>query len=225
MSGLNRAYVAYALTLVFALASVAEGYMYIQTNARINAISNENDLLRSQYLSLNSSYAVLNEKYSNLTSQQAAANAQLVQISNRYNDLLNKYNNILQLVDRPIQNPLTPTLSELQSWLKSDDTNQLNYNAPDFVCLDFSVVLAEKARENHWKMGVVFVHGYRNDTGEKLEHAFNLIDTTEGPVYVEPETDLVWWNAGHGQIQLNGVYQIDYKPVLVQQVDILVGYA
>lgn len=198
--------------------------MYIQTNARINTIANENDMLKSQYLNLNSSYNTLSEKYSNLTGQQAAINAEFVQISNRYNDVLSKYDNILQLVDRPLQTRLTPTLSDLESWLKSDDTNQLSYNAPDFICLDFSVVLAEKARENHWKMGVVFVHGYRNDTGEKLQHAFNVINTTEGLVYVEPETDQVWWYPGHSQIQVDGVYAIDYKPIMVQQVEILVGY-
>jgi len=219
-----KAYLSYAFFFILVSATLLEGYMYLQTNSRIETLAKENSVLGSRYTDLNDTYGKMKEKYSNLTSEQDALRAELSVISTRYNELLERYNRLLMLVDRPLRTRLIPTVSELESWLKSDETDKLTYQE-DFNCLDFSLTLSEMARTNNWKMGVVFVHGYNNVTLEKYVHAFNAILTAEGLVYVEPMTDQIWWYSEHRKIEADRVYVIGYKPIMVEQVEILLACA
>jgi hypothetical protein len=49
-------------------------------------------------------------------------------------------------------------------------------------------------------MGMVYLHGHFTDTKKEFNHAFNVIYTSEGLTYVEPQTDEIWWYANHSEI-------------------------
>ena len=83
-------------------------------------------------------------------------------------------------------------MSQLQSWLAVDGTNEFQYIFPDFICQDYAATLMLHARTQEWQMGLVNVYGYDTNTRVEWNHALNAIITTEGLVYVEPQNDRVW---------------------------------
>jgi hypothetical protein len=94
----------------------------------------------------------------------------------------------------------------------------------NFVCGDYAVMLAFHAKLMGWDMGVVAVLGKKAD-GSEFNHAFNAITCREGLVYVEPQTDEVWWYSGHSEIQPGGWYEYPgFGQVYVREYVIVVLY-
>jgi hypothetical protein len=136
---------------------------------------------------------------------------------NNYTKLNGEYQKLLRAFNEPLPYKLTPTIQELQYWLTyEDDTDKIIYEYPNFVCGDFAVMLSQHAKLKYWDMTIVLVFGY-NQTGYRFDHAFNAIICQEGLVYVEPQTDNVFWYGNHEKIVKGAWYEFpDYEWVYVE---------
>jgi predicted nucleic acid binding AN1-type Zn finger protein len=99
----------------------------------------------------------------------------------------------------------TPSVQELKTWLKQDNTNKLTPNDISNRTF-FAETLASRARAKNWKMGIIYVRGYEVNFNVAFDHVFNAIVTKEGLVYITPEFDEVWWNINHDPIEVGGYY-------------------
>ena len=111
-----------------------------------------------------------------------------------------------------------PTVSQLKSWLTLDKTNEMTYHDPDFVCFDFAKMLANHSRQKNWKMALVLIYGNDTTTNLQWDHAVDTINTTEGLVYIESQTDEVWWCNNHAQMVVGNTYSFWSYPYLTVHV-------
>ena len=129
---------------------------------------------------------------------------------------------------RPLENKQVPTISQLESWLSIDRTNEYHYNFPDFICQEYAAILVLHARAQEWQMGFVNVYGYDTNTGEEWNHSLNAVVTTDGLVYVEPQNDAVWWYAGHAEMKSGQNYQILHsdppRTIHIKKIEVVVKY-
>ena len=122
-------------------------------------------------------------------------------LENTYNTLSEQYETLLELWNEPLEYVLTPTWDEVIAWLETDQTNKISYNSEKFLCGDFSIMLIQHAKEMHWRMlFTVLEFDYYDENPNGTErhhgnygHAFVSIFTTEGIVYIEPQTDYTWY--------------------------------
>ncbi len=124
---------------------------------------------------------------------------------------------------RPLENKNVPTIGELRAWLKEDSTDMLHYKDPDFICGDFATMLPFHAKIKDWDMGVVAIFGH-NEKGEKIGHVFNAIVCAEGVVYVESQSDTIWWNDNFKEIVRNWYDFPDFGRIYVEQYIVIVLY-
>ena len=229
-----------------AYSSLTESYM--QLSQEHSALQIRYNALEGAYVQLNSSYRQLNSSYSSLLNAYSALNSTYSELLTRYSTLNATYNELLkqysalkasysQLLSlnssyaklysalyEPLTNKTVPTIEELKAWLKEDPTNTIAYNVPNFVCGDYAVMLAFHAKLMGWDMGVVAVLGKKAD-GSEFNHAFNAITCREGLVYVEPQTDEVWWYSGHSEIRPGRWYEYPgFGQVYVREYVIVVLY-
>jgi len=77
-------------------------------------------------------------------------------------------------------------------------------------------------------MGIIELRAVTNETGNTWKHAFNFIMTNEGLVYLEPQTDTVWWLPDHKEIEPGMTFRYEGFPnwdtdlVAVTDMDIIV---
>jgi predicted nuclease with TOPRIM domain len=222
-----------------AYSSLNESYMQLSQEhsalqIRYNALEGAYVQLNSSYSSLLNAYSALNSTYSELLSRYSNLNATYNELLKQYSALKASYSQLLSLnssyaklysaLYQPLTNKTVPTIEELKAWLKEDPTNTIAYNVPNFVCGDYAVMLAFHAKLMGWDMGVVAVLGRKAD-GSEFNHAFNAIICREGLVYVEPQTDEVWWYSGHSEIQPGGWYKYPgFGQVYVEEYIIVVLY-
>lgn len=132
-----------------------------------------------------------------------------------YDDLLEKYNSLFadlealeKTLEKPLTNPVVPTISQVLSWLSEDNTDEINCTAV-WQCGDFSVMLMTRAKEMNWRVRIACMfYSFSGETGfgnthpyGSHGHAFNLIYCQDGNdpdseldiYYIEPQTDKVWY--------------------------------
>ena len=193
---------------------------YVQLNSSYSNLLNAYSTLNSTYGELLTRYSNLNATYNELLKQYSALNASYSQLLS----LNSSYAKLYSALYQPLTNKTVPTTEELEAWLREDPTDTIAYNMPNFVCGDYAVMLAFHAKLMGWDMGVVAVLGRKAD-GSEFNHAFNAIICMEGLVYVEPQTDDVWWYSGHSEIQPGGWYEYPgFGQVYVQEYVIVVLY-
>ena len=127
-------------------------------------------------------------------------------LSQNYNDLFGRYQSLLNTLENPLTSPVLPTLSEVQIWLYTDDTDELIYTS-NWMCGDFAAMLMVRAKEMNWRMRIscMFYSFIGNTTYGSADpygaygHAFNVIEVqdydSDGDndwVYIEPQTDQMW---------------------------------
>lgn len=137
-------------------------------------------------------YTMLELDYTDLSNEHLVLQGQ-------YTSLFNDYNALLEAFNEPLSYEEIPFTYELEQWLAIDETDEIRYAEPNFVCGDFAVMLSLHAKLKHWDMGVVGVIGH-TESYESFAHAFNAMICGEGLVYVEPQTDEVWWYENHKEI-------------------------
>ncbi|MFW6111006.1 MAG: hypothetical protein ACOC6H_03110, partial [Thermoproteota archaeon] len=141
----------------------------------------------------------LRENYTELSNNYTSLKQDYTQLSNEYELLFNEFNESLESFNHPLAYEVVPTTQEVEEWLDVDKTNDIEYDDPDFLCGDYAVMLSQHAKLENWDMGVVVVQGY-NENHTSVAHAFNAIICEEGLIYIEPQTDEVWWYQGHEPI-------------------------
>ena len=144
------------------------------------------------YNQLNASYQILAYNHTELKQDYS-------ELSNQYTSLFTDYNALLKAFNDPLSYEEIPSTYELEQWLVIDETDGIQYGEPNFMCGDFAVMLSLHAKMKHWDMGVVAVFGH-TVSNESFAHAFNAIICDEGLVFVEPQTDEVWWYENHEEI-------------------------
>lgn len=150
-------------------------------------LSNIHQTLQEQYSTLNTLYQQLQTSYQTL--------------NNTYNIHMEQYEVLLELWNEPLEYYVTPTWDEVIEWLATDGTDNKTYDKDKFLCGDFSMMLIQHAKEMHWRMlftVLEFDYYYENPKGTKDHHGYNAhafvsVFTTEGIVYIEPQTDYTWY--------------------------------
>jgi len=213
-----------------AYASLSWNYSELQSD--YDGLLLEYHDLQEDYQTLQGEYYDLLDRYNGLVDDWNKLVEDYNSFINEYNDLVNKYNNlsykielISQLYD-PVKYKQTPFIAELKYWLRTDRTDQVEYVDPDYVCFHFAVTLMLHGRAHHYQIGVIYVHGYDIVTGEEFRHAINAIVTHEGLVYIEPQTDDIWWLENHQEITPGEAYEFPgfENPIYVQEVIIVFNY-
>lgn len=111
------------------------------------------------------------------------------------------------IIEPPIETItiVIPTEDAVRQWLVSDVTNELLYQPKIFVCIDYAIMLATHAETMNWSMGIVLIYG--KDTQQQwFNHSINSIYTTNGLVYIEPQTDELWHLPSYRQMQVGKTY-------------------
>jgi len=170
------------LTKIFGL--LQEDYSALGEN--YSSLLGSFDLLAGSYDALRANYSTLLSTYQTLQEQYFALN-----------DL---YETLLELWDEPLEYAVTPTWDEVITWLETDQTDAIAYDPDKFLCGDFSIMLIQHAKAMNWHMlFTVLEFDYYEDNPTGIErhhgdnaHAFVSIFTTEGIVYIEPQTDFTW---------------------------------
>ncbi|MGB9741202.1 MAG: hypothetical protein ACPLW5_05525 [Candidatus Bathyarchaeales archaeon] len=184
---------------------------YDAEKAGYEVLLDEYEKLNASYQQLLAEYSVFSANYSALLDEYEALNASYYSLMVKYDELTqnyvqlqSEYQQLHNVLYEPLENRTIPTRDELESWLKEDPTNLLNYSFPNFVCGDFAVMLSMHAKLKGWRMGVVGVLGHTQD-GSEFDHAFNAIICQEGLqevlFYVEPQSDVIFQaNISDGQL-------------------------
>jgi chaperonin cofactor prefoldin len=190
---------------------------YETLNQKYTRLDDKYATLNDRYINLNNVYANINSSYATLSSQIATLNAQ-------YTNLFENYTALSQAFNEPLTYEVTPTTTELENWLATDNTSSIGYTMPDFICGDFSLMLSQHAKLMHWDIGIIAVWGY-TDIHDDFAHAFNAIISTEGLVYIEPQTDQYWWYTGHQEITPGQWWQISGQWIYVEDYSVIVWYS
>lgn len=168
-------------------------FEYNELNASYRLVVLNYTELEQDHDELSADYIMLEQNYVDLSSEFAVLQAQ-------YASLFNNYSALLEAFNQPLSYEAVPSTSELEQWLLfTDETDEVEYVMPHFICGDFAVMLSLHAKTKHWDMGIVGVYGY-DEFFEPFSHAFNAMICDEGLVYVEPQTDEVWWYGNHEEI-------------------------
>jgi len=115
-----------------------------------------------------------------------ALKANMTELQGSYNDLQADYGGLLasyeSLRERLQQSTLeNPTWSELEEFLRLDDTDTLPYVENSFDCSGFAITLRDRA----WRYGMRCAY-VEIGFGDVAGHAFNVFETTDkGLIYVD----------------------------------------
>jgi chaperonin cofactor prefoldin len=196
---------------------------YQTLNTSYKTLNQKYTTLDDKYTTLNDKYTNLNNVYANINSSYATLSSQYATLNQQYASLFQDYDQLSQAFNEPLAHEVIPTNTELENWLATDTTDTIGYTMPDFICGDFSVMLSQHAKLVNWDIGIVAVWGY-TDTYESFAHAFNAIITTEGLVYIEPQTDQYWWYTGHQEISQGQWWEIGDQWIYVEDYSVIVWY-
>jgi hypothetical protein len=94
----------------------------------------------------------------------------------------------------------TPTRADILSFIADDKTNEIPYTA-EFDCVQFSETLIGEASERGIEARKVFVI-WETESG-KAYHAFVQFETSDGPVWIEPQNDQEYSIANQGEALCN----------------------
>ena len=96
-----------------------------------------------------------------------------------------------------------PTLGELKTFIREDQTDKNVYDFNNYVCEDFAEDVIENAKKRNFRVGDVTLkcEGY-------YDHAIVAFDTTEGIYFLEPQLDYLFSEANMKQMIEDGEYYI-----------------
>jgi len=178
---------------------LTENYEVLSTD--FNELSQTYTKLLDNYDELVNNYDILSGNYSTLLDVHQTLQDQYFTLNTLYQQLQTEYDTFLELWNEPLEYVVTPTWDEVIAWLETDQTDAITYDIEKFLCGDFSIMLIQHAKAMHWRMlfsVIEFDLAEDNPTGIEKHHgdnghAFVSIFTTEGIVYIEPQTDFTWY--------------------------------
>jgi len=197
-------------------------YNNLNTSYQVLSLNYNNVTESHQILAHN--YTDLKQDHSELSSNYTTLEQDYNELSTRYASLLSDYNALSEAFDNPLSYEEIPSTDELEQWLATDETDEIQYSKPNFVCGDFAVMLSLHAKTEQWDIGVVAVFGH-TESDESFAHAFNAMICEEGLVYVEPQTDEVWSYENHEEITEGNWWEFpDVGHIYVEECIIILWY-
>ena len=176
------------------------------------------DALYEYYQELQSRNQDINQELEHSINQLSILENQLSETQKILSDLQEDWDKVFS--DQIQYNK--PTLSQLRTWLSTDQTDNQTSNQEN-TSLHQSLMLTLKAKSKDWKIGVITVYG--NFTNTKNFHSFCIIQIEdeffdEGYVYLDPDTDTIWWNQNYSKINQSQVSTLgDYSSVYIARID------
>ena len=170
---------------------------YSNITEKYGKLMDSYEIIADNYSHLTGSYVGLQDRYFLLEDLHEHLEGNYTELNTTYLQLQEQYTILCQ----PLEYVSTPTTEEVMDWLEVDDTDNASYAGGRFTCGDFTVNLMLHAKENHWRIlftVIEFDFIYENPNGTMYHHglnahAFASIFTTEGMIYIEPQTDLVFY--------------------------------
>ena len=179
-------------------------------------------------------YDTLNEYYQDLQSQNQNITKELEDINNEFNLLENQLNqtqqelsNLQQEWDKVFSDQTTyikPTVNQLRTWLASDQTDKQTISK-EYTSLNQAIQLSMKAKTQGWKFGIITVYG--NYTNNKSNNTYNIIKINDDSfedalVFIDPQTDFIWWNPNFVTITPEQVLSLgEYPEVYITEVNVI----
>jgi hypothetical protein len=115
-----------------------------------------------------------------------------------------------------------PNLAHIDAWLSEDTTDNLTFNE-GFTKEYLSVLLSLKAQQMKWRIGIVEISG--NFTSDNVSREiFNVIQTDEGLVYIDPQTDNIWWNEQFEETTIDKNWKINNDIIKVTEIIYVLDY-
>jgi hypothetical protein len=113
-----------------------------------------------------------------------------------------------------------PTTNQLKNWLIIDTTNQQTLSQ-EYTATQQAIQLSLMAKTQNWKLGVETIYGNFTDTAL---YTYNLVAIEPGIiVYINPQTDRVWWTAYYEEITSNSKWIIEDYSVFVTKVEAIIN--
>jgi len=197
---------------------------YTQLNQAHQILILECDELYASYRILAYNHTELKRDHRELSNNYTELSTECLTLQGRYESLFNDYNALLEAFNEPLSDEEIPSIYELGQWLAIDETDELEYVKPNFVCGDFAVMLSLHAKMKHWDMGVVGVLGH-TQSHEPFAHAFNAVACDEGLVYVEPQTDELWWNDDYEEMTEENWWKLPgFGDIYIEEYVVIVWY-
>jgi len=174
---------------------------YTDLRKEHDELSSTYSRLLVDYETLDESYLALQTQYSNLQTLYSQLQADYSALNAAYNSLYQERQALEKLLNEPLDSITIPTWNEVEQWLESDRTDEIPYDYEKFLCGDFSTMLIQHAKAMRWRMlftVIEFDYYSENPWGTERHHgnhahAFVSIFTTDGVVYIEPQTDYMWY--------------------------------
>ena len=154
-------------------------------------------------------YNTLEEEYNDLEEDYTDLLYNYTKLSSNYSTVFGDYQSILSILEDPLTNPTVPTISQIQSWLDSDDTDTHDYVNNIWMCGDYAAMLMVRAKEMKWRMRIACMFFSFSSDPEfgttdpygSYGHAFNFIYCQDGNdpdsildiYFIEPQSDAVWY--------------------------------
>ena len=178
---------------------LTENYEALSTD--FNELSQTYTTLLDNYDGLLSNYDILSGNYSTLLDVHQILQDQYFTLNTLYQQLQTDYETLLEFWNEPLEYVVTPTWDDVKAWLETDQTDAITYDSEKFLCGDFSIMLIQHAKAMHWRMlFTVIEFDYYDENQGGIErhhgingHAFVSMFTTEGIVYIEPQSDFTWY--------------------------------
>ncbi|MBT4722210.1 hypothetical protein HOB30_00445 [Candidatus Falkowbacteria bacterium] len=200
-------------------------------NAEIRAKRYQDDLTEknTEYTSLMDERNDLVEDWNGLVADWNDQIADWDDLVVDYNEMNENYSRSIyyewdweEVFDDPSVETVTPRLGLVYNWLRLDKTDKMEYS-DNYDCSQYAASVCLNAKQENWDMGIVIVWG-NYTRGESYAHAFNAIVTEDGLVYIEPQTDEVWWMKDHEELQVNDTANINGDLIKIRDIRLSASY-
>ncbi|MHA1866638.1 MAG: FtsB family cell division protein [Candidatus Heimdallarchaeaceae archaeon] len=220
---------------------------YIQVNEQLANALEVNSGLEQEVEDLEDEIAALNE-YQDLYVEKTGEYNELLddwnslvddwnQLVDEWDELVVDYNSLSAnyttastyqyywetYVDGPVDPIQIPDTDLVEGWLVRNEIDDFSYH-DNFKCADFAILLSYYGRKSFWNMGVIGIHGHDVDTSKEYHHAINVLNTTEGIVYIEPQLDDLWWYPDHMELSPGKVWNINGQQIFIDNIEIMADY-
>jgi molecular chaperone DnaK (HSP70) len=153
-------------------------------------------------------YDVLNDEKNSIEKELITIKELLDEKTDDYNILLNEYDKLTQeysilnekldnlekLLNLEIENPINPSINEIETWLTQDETDKENMSDSRTA-----LTLSLNGLLKNWKIGVLEIQG-ANSTDEDFTMIINSVRTELGIIYINSKTDEIWWYPNYIEI-------------------------
>jgi hypothetical protein len=187
--------------------------------------STEVETLKERYDTLSLHFVNLSSVVQDLQIEIDDKNNELLLLNQLIEEKESEYAHVFDFLEELIlsqDEAQVPKLAQIDSWLSEDTTDNLTFNE-GFTKEYLSVLLSLKAQQMKWRIGIVEISG--NFTSDNVSREIlNVIQTDEGLVYIDPQTDNIWWNEQFEETTIDKNWKINNHIVKVTEIIYVLDY-